>query len=254
MMGCVGCHVRRSQPFDLPHIRTADHFIRRTIEPPDMNVPARQFSARDGDVDLFDDGRLAPALKTPAGQRWRSGVLAMALLTFGRFPESARYFSAFPPPGSDPARTPSAPPGFAPLEENAAFHTARGFALVAAGHLEAARAAFGDAIAVDPRSANARLARARLSLDGGDIRAAMVDTQAVIDTFPRAEAPWDLRVEIARRVGRPDLALTAADASTKLWPSNAHAWSALAAAADERGDRERARKARQRAVALGLRR
>jgi Doubled CXXCH motif (Paired_CXXCH_1) len=247
---CVGCHVRRSQPFDLPHVRTADHFIRRGIEPPTMNVPHRQFSARAGAFDVYDDGRLAPALKTREGRRWRSGVLAMGFLTFGRFAESAQQFDLFPPPGSELARTPSAPPGFAPLETHPAFHTARGFALMGAGNLKAARDAFSDAILVDPRSANARLARARLSFDAGDIRTAMIDTQAVIDMYPRAEHPWDLRVEIAQRVGRPDLALTAADASTRLWPSNAHAWTSLAAAAEAGGDMERARKARERAAAL----
>jgi predicted CXXCH cytochrome family protein len=247
---CVACHVRRSQPFDLPHVRTADHFIRRQIEPPATTVPHRQFSARDGDFDLYDDGRLATALNTAAGRRWRSGVMAMGLLTFGRFGESARHFAAFPAPGTDEARAPSAPPGFAPLETHPAFHTARGFAMIGAGNLQAARDAFADAIAVDPRSANARLARARLSLDAGDIRTAMIDTQAVIDMYPRAEQPWDLRVEIAQRVGRPDLALTAADASTRLWPSNAQAWTALAVAAEAGGNTERARKARERATAL----
>jgi predicted CXXCH cytochrome family protein len=246
---CVGCHVRRSQPFDLPHVRAADHFIRRRIEPP-STIPHRQFSAREGEFDVYDDGRLAAALRTPEGQRWRSGVLAMGLLTFGRFAESAQQFGVFPPPGSEAARKPSAPLGFAPLETHPAFHTARGFALIGAGNLKAARDAFSDAIAVEPRSANARLARARLSLDGGDVRTAMIDTQAVIDLYPHAEQPWDLRVEIAQRVGRPDLALTAADASTRLWPSNAHAWTALAAAAHARGDVERARQARERAALL----
>jgi predicted CXXCH cytochrome family protein len=252
--GCVDCHVRRSQPFDLPHVRTSDHFIRRRIERPAMDVPHRQFSAREGEFDVYDDGRLASALRTAEGKRWRSGVLAMGLLTFGRFPEAARHFSAFPPPGSDLARTATAPPGFAPLETNTAFHTARGFALIGAGQLDAAHAAFSDAIAVDSRTAHARLARARMSVDRGDIRAAMIDTQAVIDTYPRAEQPWDLRVEIARRVNRPDLALTAADASTQLWPSNPYAWSALAASAEARGEAERARLARERVAALTGRR
>jgi hypothetical protein len=247
---CVECHVRRSQPFDLPHVRTADHFIRPRIEPPALDVPHRQFSDQNGEVDLFDDGRLAAALKTKEGRRWRAGVLAMSLLAFGRFRESARFFEGFPAPGSEGARQPFAPPGFAPLETAAAFHTARGFALIGARRLDAARAAFSDAIAVDPRSAPARLARARMSLDAGDIRAAMIDTQAVIDTYPRAEQPWDLRIEIAQRVGRPDLALTAAEASTRLWPSNARAWLALSTFAAQRGDADRARRAAERARTL----
>ena len=248
--GCVDCHVRRSQPFDLPHIRTADHFVRRRIERPRMDVPHRQFNAREGSVDLFDDGRLAAGLQSAEGKTWRSGVLGMGLLSLGRFRESAQHFSVFPRPGSAPARTASAPAGFAALETSSAFHTARGLALIGAGRLDDARAAFSDAIEVDPRNASARLARARLSLDGGDIRTATIDTQAIIDTYPRAEQPWDLRVEIAQRVGRTDLAFTAADASTRLWPSNPHAWLALAAAAGARGDVERARMARDRAAKL----
>jgi hypothetical protein len=248
--GCVDCHVRRSQPFDLPHVRTADHFIRRRIERPVMNIPHRQFSVREGEFELYEDGRLASALETTEGRRWRSGVLAMGLLMFGRFSDAARHFNTFPPPGSEEARKPIAPEGFVPLESSAAFHTARGFAMIASGRLDAARSAFSDAIAVDPRTAPARLARARMSVDVGDIRQAMIDTQALIDMYPRAEQPWDLRVEIARRVGRVDLALSAADASTRLWPSNPHAWAALAGAAHARGDFERARRARERVAAL----
>lgn len=248
--GCVGCHVRRSQPFDLPHVRTADHFIRRRIPPAEDDVPHRQFAAREGSLALYDDGRLANALATPEGRRWQSGVMAMGLTTMGRFEEAARNFAAFPAPGSNGARTPAAPAGFAPLETNPAFHTVRGLVLMGAGRLEPAHAALSDAIALDPRATAARLARARLSLDMGDVRGAMVDTQAVIDAHPQSEAPWNLRVEIAQRVGRLDLALSAADASTRLWPSNARAWTTLAALARQAGDDARAQAALERARAL----
>jgi hypothetical protein len=72
--GCVDCHVRRSQPFDLPHVRTADHFIRRRIERPQHDIPHRQFAAREAGLTIFD-----------AGRRWSAGVMAMGLLTMGRF-------------------------------------------------------------------------------------------------------------------------------------------------------------------------
>ena len=72
----------------------------------------------------------------------------------------------------------------------------------------------------------------------------MTDTQAVIDAFPRTEEPWDLRVALARRVGRADLELSALEASTARWPSNALAWRELADLLDRRGQFARAERAR----------
>lgn len=249
MTGCAGCHVRRSQPFDLPHVTTADHFIRSRIEPAQA-LPHRQFANREGPLDLYDDGRLHAALRSPAGRRWKSGVLAMGLLTMGRFKEAARLLEAFPPPGSPAARAPSAPDGLTPLESVAAFHTVRGFVLMGAGRIDDAKRAFSDAITIDPATADARLARARIHFDTGDLRGALLDTETVIRTWPQAEQPWDLRIDIAMRSGRPDLALTAADASTRLWPSNPRTWATLAMLARQRGDAERAGRALERARAL----
>ena len=73
----------------------------------------------------------------------------------------------------------------------------------------------------------------------------MTDTQAVIDAFPRAEEPWDLRVAVARAVGRPDLELSALEASTARWPSNARAWRELSVLLDRRGHFARAERARE---------
>jgi len=248
--GCVDCHVRRSAPFDLPHVRSADHFIRRRIGPPQLDVAHRPFADREGELAVFDDGRLAPSLATADGRRWQSGVLAMGLLPMLRIAEAAKHFEKFPPPGSPAARRSTAPAGLAPLETEPSFHVSRGLALMASGAFDAARAAFSDAIALDPLAAEARLARARLALGMGDVRAALVDTQAVIDAYPKSEEPWDLRVELARRAGRPDLALSALDASTRLWPSNARAWLELGRLLEQRGDIERARRALERARAL----
>jgi hypothetical protein len=248
--GCVDCHVRRSTPFDLPHVRTADHFVQRRIRRPEPDVPHRQFADREGELVIFDDGRLASSLATEAGRRWQSGVLAIGLLPTMRIAEAARHFEKFPPPGTPAARQPTAPRGLAPLETDAAFHTARGLALMATGAVEAARAAFSDAVALDPRSPDARLSRARLSLGMGDLAGALHDTQAVIEAHPRAEQPWDLRAEIARRAGRPDMVVAALDASTRRWPSNARAWVELGRLLQQRGDAERAQRALDRARAL----
>jgi predicted CXXCH cytochrome family protein len=249
MTGCSGCHVRRSQPFDLPHVTTADHFIRRRIQPAQA-MPHRQFADREGPLDLYDDGRLHATLQTAAGRRWKNGVLAMGLLTMGRFKEAARLLEAFPAPGSPAARAPAAPEGLTPLETLPAFHTVRGFVLMGNGRVDDARRAFSDAIAIDPAAADARLARARINFDTGDLRGALLDTETVIRAWPQAEQPWDLRIEIAMRSGRPDLALTAADASTRLWPSNPRTWATLALLARQRGETERAQRALERARAL----
>ena len=248
--GCVDCHVRRSAPFDLPHVRSADHFIQRRIRLPQLDVPHRQFADVEGELVLYDDGRLGPGLATPEGQRWQSGVLAMGLMSMMRLEEAARHFEKFPPPGTPDARRPFAPAGFAPLETDAGFHIARGLVLMTRGAVDGARAAFSDAIALDPHAADARLARARLAMAAGDLPSVLRDTQALIDAFPKAEQPWDLRVEVARRAGRPDLALSALDASTRLWPSNAKAWLELSILAEQAGNEERARRARERVRAL----
>lgn len=247
---CADCHVRRSAPFDLPHVRSADHFIRRRIARPRLDVGHRQFADREGEVAVFDDGRLAPRLDGADGRRWQSGVLAMGLLSMLRIPEAAAHFAKFPPPGSPAAIVPSAPAGLVPLESEPSFHLSRGLTLMASGAFDAARDAFSDAIALDPLAVEARMARARLAVGMGDVRGALVDTQAVIDAYPKSEDPWDLRVELARRVGRPDLALSALDASTRIWPSNARAWLQLADLLQQRGDTERAARARDRARAL----
>lgn len=248
-LGCVDCHVRRSQPFDLPHVRSADHFVRRRIERPEDDIPHRQFADLAGAVAIHDDGRLAPELETPAGRKWEAGVLGMALVTMARFDEARRRLSAFPPPGTPAARTPSAPDGFAPLETHAGFHTLRGMLLMSTGDIAGATAALSDAVIVDPPAPHARLTLARLSLGVGDLPRAMRETQAVIDAYPHAEAPWDLRVEIAERLGRSDLALSALDASTRLWPSNPHAWMKLGLLL-ERANADRARRAFSRARAI----
>jgi Tfp pilus assembly protein PilF len=248
--GCVDCHVRRSVPFDLPNVRTADHFIQRRIAPPQQEVAVRQFAERLGALELYDDGRLASVLQTAGGARWRSGVLGMGLLTMGRFEEAARRFAEFAPPGSARARAGSAPAPLVPLERDASFHAARGYALMAAGSVEAASAAFGDALAIDGAMADVRLARARLALDRGDLASALVDTQAVIEAHPDAEHPWDLRFEIAQRGGRSDLAVAALEASVRRWPANPRAWVALARLLRARGDIDRADDALARARAL----
>lgn len=247
--GCVDCHLRRSAPFDLPNVRTADHFIRRRIERPQLQVTHRQFADPHGEVAVFDDGRLAAALRTPEGRRWEAGVVGMAMLTMGRLEEAAERFDRLPPPGTrSPAGT--RPPGLTPVESTTVFHSMRALALMASGRLEAAHAALGDALALDAQTPDALLTRAQLRLDRGDIRGALLDTEMVIKAYPMAEQPWNLRVAVAQRAGRSDLALSAARASLRIWPSNPRGWLLLSRLLRERGDTAGAEQALQQLRAL----
>ncbi|HEY7574895.1 MAG TPA: tetratricopeptide repeat protein, partial [Thermoanaerobaculia bacterium] len=250
--GCVDCHVGRSQPFDLPHVRSADHFIRRRIPRPRPDVPHRQFTDPKAEPVLFDEGRLAGALQTADGKRWLSGVLGMGLVSMGRFEEAAPHFDAFPAPGSPAAIRPSvgSGSGLVPLETQTSFHTLRAMVAMTRGQLEPAKAAFTDALTLDRLSAAALLGRARLRFDTRDVRGALEDTQAVIEAFPAAEQPWDLRVEMAERAGRADLALAGLRASTRRWPSNPEAWLKLGLLLRQQGDIEGSKRALDRARSL----
>lgn len=248
--GCVDCHVRRSQPFDLPHVRTADHFIRARIAPPESDIAHRQFADPDGPLEVFDDGRLAPLLARPGGERWRRGVEAMGLMTMGRFAEAAERFAVFPAPGSEAARRPTAPAGLTPLETFPAFHQLRAMALQTRGDAAGAVAAYSDALALDPALAGARLARARLRLDLGDLVGVVEDTQFVIDRHPSAEGPWDLRAEMALRLERPEMALEALARSLERWPPRAESWLMLGRLRLALGDRRGAGEAFEQAFAL----
>lgn len=219
--GCVDCHMRRSQPFDLPHVASVDHWIRRRIPPPQDDVPHRQFADREGPVEVYDDGRLQQLFETAAGRRWQAGVEAIGLLTMGRIDDAAERFDRFPAPGSDEARQGTAPPPLKSLETRVMFHHSRGLTLMAKGRFQEALDALNDALRLDPKQAGALLTRAQLRFDLGEVGGALQDTQTVIDLYPDAEQPWDLRAHMAERLGRIDLAQAAFEASEKRWPSNA---------------------------------
>lgn len=225
--GCVDCHVRRSAPFDLPHVRAADHFVRRRIPRPVEDLTHRAVANPQGALRVFDDGRLAQAWTTPEGQRWRGGVLAMALSSLGRTSEALTLFERFPRPGTSAARTPTNVEGLVPLQTSGLFHHLRALTLQAGGRTQEALLALDDALDVEPARAGARLARAELRLRTGDRRGLLADTQVLIQAFPRAEAPWNLRAALAVQARSAPLALAAFEASTRAWPSDAAAWHEL---------------------------
>ncbi len=225
--GCVDCHVRRSEPFDLPGIATTDHHIRKSI-PRREKMKFRSVTTPGGDLKLWDDGRLSKPLSTPGGKLWRDGLLAMAYVQTGRFEAAAELFSRFPDPGSPEAVRPSAPAPLESVETWPTFHQLRGMALLGAQRLEAARAAFGDALRLDPDHPGALMGRARMAMVTGDSIQAMHDTQRLIETYPQAESPWQLRSVIAQRLGRGDFQIKALEEMVRRWPSDARAWFQLA--------------------------
>lgn len=242
--GCVDCHVPRAEPADLPHVEAADHRVRRHLPTPETGSedaaadPTRHglpehrgVLDREGPMRLYldpHDDRLTAALATAAGKRWRRGVEAMGMVSLGRLEEAAERFAGFPAPGSPEARRPTAPEPLVPLETEPLFHHLRAVVLQATGRFEEALAAYGDALELDPGRASARIGRAELRLRLGDYRGLVADTEEVIRAHPEAEAPWLLRAEMALRLERPDMALTAFEEAASRWPSNPAVWAQIA--------------------------
>jgi len=246
---CVDCHMRSSQPFDLPHVRSGDHWIRRRIPLPE-EVPHRAIADEGGSLEIFGRDRLAQPLATSAGRLWEQGVLAIGLASLGRVQEAAAHFDAFPPPGSPEAVQASAPEGLEPLETRPAFHETRALALLAQGRPQEAFLAYGDALTVAPLSPGALLGRARLAVGMGDVRTMLIDSQALIETFPQAEQPWELRLMFAERAGRTELALEALREATRAWPSNGTFWWKLGLLEQQNGNAPAATRALDRARQL----
>lgn len=237
--GCIDCHVRRSQPFDIPGLVTADHFVRSRIPLP-STAPARTMADPGGPLAVFDDGRLAPALATEGGRRWSQGLAALGYVKQGRMSEAATVLATFPAPGSDAARIPSAPPGLPPLESCADFHHLRGVVLEATGDRPGAAAAYGDALACDPGHPEARLNRAAARLSLGQPQLAAEDAAVLATAYPQAEKPQTLRSLLAAQAGDIDAQLAALRASLARWPSDARLWQTLGRLELARGDAQAA--------------
>jgi hypothetical protein len=253
--GCVDCHVLRDQPFDLPHIVTADHRIARHLPTPLGERPHRQFADPEGPLRLYEDGRLTAALATPQGTRWRRGVEAMGEASLGRWEEAARGFASWQAmatgqaPGAQVSPAVS-PLELSPLEEQPLFHHLRGLSLQATGDVDGALAAYSQALSLSPYRADSLLARARLLFELEDFEGVVRDTEILVTAYPRSEAPWDLRAFLALRLGNPAMAASALETSTRLWPSNPQAWRDLGRLRLAAGQAELAEGAFRRARAL----
>lgn len=247
--GCVDCHVRRSQPFDLGHVAVADHFVRRAI-PRAETVPLRPFHDPDGQLVVFPHGGYDGALDTPAGERWARGVVGMAYVKQGRFAEADAAFSAFTVPEHPDALVPTAPPGLEPLETSPAFHHVRGLVAEHLGRAADAERSYRHALQLDPTHASARLNLAGLLLARGELAGTRDALTALLDRYPASAKAWNLMARFGARVGDLPGAASALARSVSLWPSDATVHRELARLLDELGDETGAELARRRARAL----
>ncbi|MDG2148471.1 MAG: tetratricopeptide repeat protein [Planctomycetota bacterium] len=254
--GCVDCHMRRSQPFDLPHVRTADHFVRREITPPET-LPMRDVEDASGEMTVFDDGRFAELLATPEGRSWVDTLVGLRLSGFGRIEDAFEMTKALPPAGSVIATRPE--PWFTEqqegwrlpsLRQSAVIHHLRGLMFEATGDLAAAQAAYTDALRLDPSHPQARLNRANIELSAGNLEAALSDAAELQRRYPRAEKPWNLRALAAGRAQDAPALVAALIESTWLWPADPAAWQMLGQGFLAMGRPDDARKALQEALRL----
>lgn len=118
------------------------------------------------------------------------------------------------------------------------------------GQPKAAAAAFDDALRLDAGHAGALMGRARLALIAGDLKRVIATTQRVIDTFPGAEAPWQLRALLARRLRNIPFQIKGLQAVVERWPSDAGAWHQLFELYERQGASAPAAAARARVDAL----
>ncbi len=224
--GCVDCHVRRSQPFDLPHVRTADHFVRRSIPLPEV-MPMRVMEEIGGSLTVFDDGRFEDLLSSPEGREWVDTLVGLRLASLGFSSRAEALTGSMAPPGSILSTRPELESLLPSLRRAAVIHHLRGLMLEARGDAQGARAAYSDALRVDPSHPQARLNRGSLELDLGNIDAALADADELERRYPRAEKPWNLRALAAARTRQMSAMAAALIQSTWLWPGDPAAWQML---------------------------
>ncbi|MGQ0554076.1 MAG: tetratricopeptide repeat protein [Planctomycetota bacterium] len=223
--GCSDCHMRRSQPFDLPGVVSVDHWIRRRPPPPSRR-PMRHVADPGGALALFDDGRLAPALQSPAGRRWADELIAFGLFRQERGEEAAQQLPRNMDAHADAAPD-AAAAGLPSLSASAEALHLRALIHESAGELDEARRTWDRALAIDPAHPEARLDRAALRLLQSDVAGALSDAAELLRLHPQAEKAWNLRAHAALAGGDVRAAAEALMNSAVLWPSDAAVWQEL---------------------------
>ncbi|MFT7463741.1 MAG: hypothetical protein ACI9EF_002088 [Pseudohongiellaceae bacterium] len=213
--GCVDCHVRRSQPFDLPGARTADHFVRRKIPLPET-LPMRAWEDGSGELEIFADEQLSTELRSETGQLWERGVLALGLFHLGRVDDS---ISALAQLG-----TAAASETLPALDRLPDVRFLRGLIYEFGGDHPRAKREYSAALALDASHPGARLNRGWLRLDSGDAQGADDDAAELLRRYPQSEKPWNLRAAIAGSYGDLPAAVAAFARSAEAWPADADIW------------------------------
>jgi Tfp pilus assembly protein PilF len=220
---CATCHMPAVEPFDLPGVRIADHWIRRA--PPALG-PAegfREHEAPDGNWKAF---RYRASDEPRHDARRVAAVRALARADHGRAEEAAAALADGLPPGLP-----------------AAAHFVRARALAAAGRRDAALAGYADAITLDPAHAEAQMNRGWLLLEAGRIPEAFAAAVAVAVAHPRAEAPWLLTASAHAARGEHAAARDAVEQSLARFAAQPELLQRLGRAALTDGDLALARRA-----------
>ena len=243
--GCIDCHLSKSQPFDLPHIQTTDHHIRKVI-PKSKTLPHRSFTDSSGTIKIYNEEEIAEYLSKPGGSLWADGIKAMSLTSMGRLDEAIAFFDKYPDPGTPASRSVTAPEGLVPLKSQVDFHILRSQVYREKGNLPKAFAAITDAIALDGNRAQPREDRALLYMLMGDMRKAFLEADSVLSIQPNSEKAWNLRGAIALRQGFPEVAIESFTRSTEIWPTDPNPWYQLANLYESRGMKASSEEAFQR--------
>lgn len=220
---CVDCHMRRGGVFDVAEVEIHDHWIRRAPPPPSPAAALRFPESPTGDWRLFT----WPDEPAPSeAEAQDPGLWTMALAHGGHL-ERARE-SLARGPGTRARELPM-------------LHHVRGSLLERAGELRAARAAYEQALALDPRLAETLTNLAPLLARLGDPRAAKELLDGLLARHPLADSAYRNRAVVRLALGDEAGARADLEAAWRLLPDTALA-RALARLAEARSDAAGARR------------
>jgi tetratricopeptide (TPR) repeat protein len=164
---------------------------------------------------------IAPMLARPLAPRWRLGACAVALaLLVVPTRDRLDSFSSGLKLWDDAVRKNT--DLSAPYVERAIVN--RGIVHLQSRRLEAASADFERALALNPRSPDAHLARSTLRLRSGALDGALQDIDRAIALDPRYAAAYNKRCVVIAGRGDPAKALADCEKAVALDPRNHEAW------------------------------
>lgn len=192
---CVSCHMPRRQPFDLPHVRIADHNIGvHPTYPEDEVLPFRPVESPEGQWKLFTQ---RPLDALPFSKREEDALKAMALMEKGHVARAQVLFDSLPQPGTAAAtqvREGESLPGVLRLPQ---LHFLRGRCLTASQKPQQAMAAYRDALLLDPGLTEASINLAWLLRETGQAVDAHELATHISHDYPLAEAPENVLFSLA---------------------------------------------------------